>query len=120
MRRTRRNRIGLHRGDVARGLDDSRRAISTLEPLIARQPDRATMTSLAMSYDSLADALEHRRDYREALVYRKKEANLFERLAAANPKDLNVQRNLALGYKYLGGILEAVGDVAQATPTTTS
>jgi tetratricopeptide (TPR) repeat protein len=53
-------------------------------------------------------------DYPAALEYRRKEAAIFARIAALSPQDQNAQRNLALGHKYVAGLLEITGDPAGA------
>jgi eukaryotic-like serine/threonine-protein kinase len=97
------------------GLEQSRRALSIREALVQADPgNRALMAELGASYDSIAVGLIRAGDFSGALAYRRKESEVYEKLAVAAPKDLNAQRNMALGFKYLGGILDRTGDRASA------
>jgi non-specific serine/threonine protein kinase/serine/threonine-protein kinase len=124
--------VRLHLGDSAGSVSLSQQALSIVEPLAPAGPDIARAKLLSVSYHFIGDALTDQGKYREALEYHRKAMELFEKLAAADPKDLqdppgapsppevqpsrNAQRNLALSYKYVGALLEVTGDGARAAP----
>jgi tetratricopeptide (TPR) repeat protein len=67
-----------------------------------------------MAYDALGAVLSVAGNYPEALVWRKKEMEIFEKIAAQNPANLNARRNIALATKYVAGLLEVTGAPEQA------
>ena len=107
--------MGLHRlhtGDSKGSVELSRRAVAILEGLPHEETKAARR--LAMAYDSMGGVLSDLGDYPEALQYRKKEAVIFEQIAANNPENPNARRNVALAYKYVAGLLEVTGAPEEA------
>jgi tetratricopeptide (TPR) repeat protein/tRNA A-37 threonylcarbamoyl transferase component Bud32 len=102
----------LQQGDVEGSVQLNRRAVALLEGMPHEEGKAARR--LAMAYDSIGSVLSEAGQYPEALVYRKKEAQIFEKIAAQNPENQNARRNVALAYKYVAGLLEMTGAPGEA------
>jgi serine/threonine protein kinase/tetratricopeptide (TPR) repeat protein len=108
--------LRVRRGELSAGVKDIERATSLVETRASKQSDPATWKALALSYDSVGAALEVGGEYPRALEYRRKELDLFERVAAADPTAPTALRNVALTLKYIGGLLEHLGRPSEAAP----
>jgi tetratricopeptide (TPR) repeat protein len=102
----------LHNGDLSGSVQLNRRAIAILEGMPHGEGKPAKR--LGMAYDALGAVLSDAGNYSEALVWRKKEMEIFEKIAAQNPANLNARRNIALATKYVAGLLEVTGAPEQA------
>ena len=90
----------------------ARRAVALGEDAAGSAPtDPRVRRRLAILWHDLSGVLADQGDYRGALEPRRREADLFDALAAETPKDANALRNAALGHKYLAGILERLDDL---------
>jgi serine/threonine protein kinase len=99
----------LSRNDEA--LAEARRALSLLEGHTETAVD---LKALGIAYDAVGAASTQKGDYPAGLDYRRKELEVFERLAAGPSATPNDQRNLALGLKYVGGLLHKLDKIAEA------
>jgi serine/threonine protein kinase len=112
---TLRNRAGtrFRLGDP-HASNDTRRAVGILEPLVSAHFEPRAARILAATYLSASAEPLRRREFQEGLADRRKAVELWEKLAAAEPKNAELQRDLALGYKYLGATLEVNSQRAMA------
>ncbi|MBL8206787.1 MAG: protein kinase [Blastocatellia bacterium] len=115
-------RIGdalARQGDLDGTMEYYRRALPIREDLVKRRPDNAMVRrNLTTAYNWMGNHLGNpeminRGEVAAALEYFRKAMKITEELAAADPKDMQMQHDLTLGYSRLGLML-ANSDPAQA------
>jgi tetratricopeptide (TPR) repeat protein len=84
---------------------------STLDSVSTRRADDTVVISAwAIYYNSLADADLAAGDFEALRETRRRQVEVGEKLLAREPANLVWQRNLAVAYKYHGGVLHHLGE----------
>ncbi len=98
--------VGDTLGNNAKAIESDRKALGIVEPLVREHPENiAALRTLGSIEEHLGGALSATGQYREAFGWLQKSAETFDRIAAANPRDLRSLQDAGRGWQTYGKLL---------------
>lgn len=107
-------RVHLEQGGDAMALASFRKAASTLQPLLAQDPNNAEIRRV-LTYDqrSAGELLDDMKQRPEALAQEREALTSLQKLAAADPANVQLQCDIGVVHSRIGTILTELGNPEQ-------
>lgn len=98
--------LGDSLGRTAKAIETDRKALAIIEPLVREHPDDiASLRTLASIQEQLGGALSTTGQYNEAFQWLQRSAESFDKIAAANPRDLRSLQDAGRAWQTYGKLV---------------